>query len=167
LFNTIVETFKDAIYIKTFSYTVLIPILIRSGAIYIFGITFSRFNKKLIGIRTPFNFILFVMLGALAANAILYKKFFLLIVSSITFLTILNGLVTLLAYYFKPIENFVKGDLPELVKDGKIQWKAMKKNFITERELRNELHTQLKTNDLSNVISAHLASDGTINFITK
>jgi len=82
-------------------------------------------------------------------------------------LVLLNGLTTILSFYFPTVELFVKGSPLIIVKDGAIQRKAMKKNFITERELFNELQSQLHTKDLTTVESAILLTDGTINFIKK
>lgn len=156
-----------AIGLHEFAYTPFIYMTIRGVIVYFFGIYLARFNKKLVGIRTPFNFILFIMLGSIFANAIVEETAFLPIMCSIVLLTLLNGLMTMLAYYLPSVELFLKGSSSELVKEGEIQWKAMRKNFITRHELINELHTQLHTDKLQDVKSAELASDGTINFITN
>jgi len=158
---------SQAVGLDIFSATVLMHILIRSLIIYFFGVTIAHFNKKLIGIRTPFNFILFIMLGSIFANAIVDKNVFLVTIAATLFLILLNGLMTILSFYIPFIESFVKGKDIVLVKNGTIQWHAMKKNFITERELLKELHTKLHTNSLKRISSAVLESDGTINFIQQ
>jgi uncharacterized membrane protein YcaP (DUF421 family) len=158
---------SQAIGLDIFSITPLIHMLIRSIIIYFFGVTLARFNKKLIGIRTPFNFILFIMLGSVFANAIVDEKFFLATMAITLFLILLNGLMTMLSFHIPFIESFVKGMDVILVKNGEIQWHAMKKNFITERELLKELHKQVHTNSLKKISSAVLESDGTINFIQQ
>ncbi len=165
--NEFLETIKDAIHLDAFSTTKLLHTIMRSIMIYFWGITLARFNKKLLGIRTPFNFLLFVMMGSISAMAIVHGEFFLPIICAFTFLILLNGLMTMLVFYYKPIELFVKGKEVLLVKNGNIQWKQMRKNFITHKELFNELYNQLHTKDLKTVSAAYLTSDGTINFITK
>jgi len=141
--------------------------IVRALIIYSFGVTLARFNKKLLGLRTPFNFILFVMIGSVSANAIATRELFLPTLGTLLFLTTLNGFITMLSFYFPAIERFVKGSDRVLVKEGKIQWNAMKSDLITERELMNELRTKLSTADLNEVRSAVLASDGSINFVRK
>ncbi|HBR70644.1 TPA: hypothetical protein DIC20_00995 [Candidatus Dependentiae bacterium] len=148
-------------------FTQLFYMIFRGAIIYLFGLTFARFNKKLMGIRTPFNFILFVMLGSISANAIAMRDLFLPTIGTLFFLSMLNGLMTILSYRFRSVELFVKGRDVIIVKNGKIQWNAMKNDFITERELMNELHAKLHTHNLDEIETATLASDGTINFILK
>ena len=163
-FFTIIQ---EAIGLNTLSFTALFYMIIRGVIVYLLGITLARFNKKLLGVRTPFNFILFIMLGSIFANAILDANVFLPTLCTIILLTLLNGLMTALSYYFPPVELFIKGSPAVIVKNGEIQWDVMEKNFITERELFNELHTQLHTHSLKHIEAAILASDGTINFIEK
>lgn len=158
---------KEAFGLTSHTLILLFSMVLRGIIIYFVGISLARFNKKLMGIRTPFNFILVVMLGSIFAGAIMDANWFIPIISTILVLTLLNGLMTMLAFYVPAIELFVKGAPSILVKDGTIQWDAMKKNFITENELLNELHTQMHTHDLNGIESAILASDGTINFIRK
>jgi len=156
---------RHAIGIDTFTAGPFLYMTIRGIIVYFVGISLARFNKKLMGIRTPFNFILFIMLGSIFATAIVDGTLFLPIICATLLLFLLNGLMTMLAYYIPGVERFMKGHSSELVKEGEIQWRAMRRNFITRNELLNELHTQLHTNNLEAVKSAVLASDGTINFI--
>ncbi|MFH1254751.1 MAG: YetF domain-containing protein [bacterium] len=158
---------QEAIGLNTFSFTALFYMIIRGIIAYLVGITLARFNKKLFGIRTPFNFVLLIMLGSIFANAILNANTFLPTLGTIVFLILFNGLITALAFYFPLVESFIKSSPSILVKNGEIQWKSMKKEFITERELLTELHAQLHTHELNTIETAILASDGTIHFIQK
>jgi uncharacterized membrane protein YcaP (DUF421 family) len=161
------KALQEAVGITTLSFTALFYMIIRGIIVYLFGVTLARFNKKLLGIRTPFNFILYIMLGSIFANAILNADVFLPTLGTIIILMLLNGLVTVLAFHFITIETLIKGSPSILIKDGEIQKSVMKKNFITDRELFNELNAQLQTRDLSQIETAILTSDGTINFIKK
>jgi len=152
---------------NTLSYTVLMHMLIRTFCIYFLGITLARFNKKMLGIRTPFNFILSVMWGSIFASAVIDEQLFLPIAATVLFLMLLSRLLAMCSFHFRAFETFFKGTSSVLVKNGTIEWEAMKQHFITERELLNELQSQLHTDSLKNIESATLASDGTINFITK
>lgn len=157
----------EATGFNTISFLPLLHMLIRGIIVYFFGVTLARFNKKLLGIRTPFNFLLFVMLGSIFANAILTAENFIPTLCTILLLMLLNGLLTGLSYKFLFIEQFLKGSPSIIVKNGEIQFLAMKKNFITERELFNELHRQLHTHSLKEIETAELTSDGSISFIKK
>jgi uncharacterized membrane protein YcaP (DUF421 family) len=141
--------------------------LVRAVIIYLFGVSLARFNKKLLGLRTPFNFILFVMIGSISANAIAVRAFFLPTLCTLLFLTMLNGLITTLSFYFPVVERLVKGGETVVVKDGRVRWEAMAQDLITERELMNELRAKLHTNDIKEVKLATLTSDGSISFVRK
>lgn len=167
MLTTISEIITTAFGLDTPFVIPFISMCMRGMIIYFFGITLARFNKKLMGLRTPFNFILFIMLGSTFANAIINADFFLPILCTIAFLILLNGIITVLAFYVPSIETLVKGTPSLLIKNGKIQWDAMKQNYITERELKTELGTQLHTTSFAHIALAFLASDGTINFIEK
>lgn len=167
MYTLFFQFISQAIGLDIFSATPLIHMLIRSIIIYFFGVTLAHFNKKLIGISTPFNFFLVVMLGSVFAIAIIDKNVFLATIAITLFLILLNGLMTMLSFRIPFIESFVKGRDVILVKNGEIQWDTMEENFITERELLKELHKQLHTNSLKRIRSAVLESDGTINFIQQ
>ena len=162
-----IELIKEIIGFYLFSFSVLFQMMMRGIIIYFLGLTIARFNKKLLGVRTPFNFILFVIFGSIFANAIVDAKLFLPIIGTMILLISLNGFMTMLAYYFPLIESFVKGHPSVIVKKGKIQWDEMEKNFITEQEVLNELHAQLHVTSLEKIEYAFLESDGTITFIKK
>ncbi len=147
--------------------TAFLCMMIRGLVIYLLGVVIARFDKKLIGMRNPFNLILFVMLGSIFASAITDPNLFLPIIGTFLFLVFLNALTTLLAFNFPAIEKFIKGASVVLIKNGEIQRKAMRANFITENELYSEIQTQLHANDLKNITTALLESDGSINFIVK
>ncbi|MEX0849153.1 MAG: YetF domain-containing protein [Candidatus Dependentiae bacterium] len=141
--------------------------MVRATIIYFLGIIFARFNKKLVGVRNPFNFVIFVMLGSMLAQAIVFPEFFIPILCSLFFLIVLNICITMLVFHVPFLELLIKGKPVKLVVNGKIQSRAMEKNSITKDELLNELQTQLQTRDLKRVESAVLASDGTIKFTVK
>lgn len=167
MLTNIFKGLQEAIGFNSFSSLSLLYMVLRGIIVYLFGITLARSNKKFIGIRTPFNFILFIMLGSIFANAILNADAFLPTLGTIFLLMLINGLITTLSFYFPLVESFVKGSPSILIKNGQIQWDIMKKNFITERELFRELHAQLHTHDLEKIETAFLISDGTIDFIKK
>ena len=107
------------------------------------------------------------MLGSIFAEAIMDKNFFLPIMGTTLFLTLLNALITMLTFYSHSVEYFVKGHPAILIQNGTISWKAMKQNFITKRELMHEVHAQLHTNDIEKIKLAFLEADGTFSFILK
>lgn len=166
MLSIILQELSDAIGVNYFSITALSHMFLRALIIYFFGISLARFNKKILGIRTPFNFILLILLGSIFANGIVDVKLFIPIIATVLFLFLVSGLTTMLAFYFPSVETFLKSHPANLVINGKIQWSSMKNNLITKQELLNELNAQLHTNNLKTIEKAILTSDGSINFIT-
>jgi uncharacterized membrane protein YcaP (DUF421 family) len=126
-----------------------------------------KFNKKFMGLRNPFNFIIFVMLGSIIATAITSQQdlwpFLALIVAILMF----NTFVAYLISRFPAFEKFAAGKATVLITDGKVNWVALKNSYITKTELREELQEKLNTNDFNKIEHAYMASDGSINFILK
>lgn len=158
---------KDAVEWNTFYMYDAFAMSFRAIFVYFLGVIIARSNKKIIGIRTPFNFMLFVMLGSIFANAIIMVETFLSIMVAACVLIILNYTMKTIAFHSTLVERFVKGTAVELVHDGHINWENMNSHGITKRELLNELATQAHTYTLDKIKTAILASDGTINFIYK
>ena len=140
---------------------------LRGIIVYFSSVILLRFNRRFAGIRTPFNFILFVMLGSISAVAITGSMPFLPVYGIILLLMLVNRIVASIVFYSPFVERLIKGPVVRLVNDGEIQWDNMVRSYVTKRELLNELHNQLHTMDLSIISSASLTSDGAINFIIK
>ena len=141
--------------------------VMRSVIIYVVALIMVRFNRKIMGLRNPFNFLVFIMLGSLSVAGITLEGIFLPVLGLIIFLFIFNASVAYTISHVPALENFVAGPSVVLVKNGHVKWAKLKDYYITRTELRNELKEQLQTNDFSIIETAYLASDGTINFVTK
>lgn len=163
----IIELIQNAIGIHTFDTINLLHMSIRGILIYFLGVSIARSNKKIIGIRTPFNFMLFVMLGSIFANAVVDGTLFLPIIGTMFIIILLNATMKALSFNFKWIEKFIKGTPTFLIKNGKIDWNEMNNHFITKRELLNELATQVHHYNIDKVEEAILGSDGSLNFVFK
>jgi uncharacterized membrane protein YcaP (DUF421 family) len=140
---------------------------VRGIILYTLSIMSIRLNKKFLGIRTSYSFILYVMLGSLCAAAITEEGLFLPITSTILVLSLINRVMSSLFFHHSWLETVFLGSPVLLVSNGELQRHNMRSHFVTITDLSNALQTQLHTNDLGKVDSAYLATDGTINFITK
>lgn len=158
---------KEAFGLNSKTFVLFLQMGLRGLIIYISSILFVRFNRRFTGIRTPFNFILFIMLGSISAAAVLGEVPFVPVFSVIVFLILLNRIVAVVSFFFPPFERLMKGSVVVLAKGGEIQWQNMKNHLITKRDLFTELHDQLHTDDLSSIDFVVLATDGEIHFIEK
>lgn len=165
MLNKVAETLK--IIVGWDHINLVLVMSMRGIILYTLAMLSIRFNKKFLGIRTSYNFILFVMLGSMSAAAITDEGLFLPITSTIIFLSLINRIISSLFFYYPYLEVFFVGNPVLLVSNGEVQWHNMKTHLITGSDLLNALQTQLHIDDFSKIDFAYLATDGTINFIKK
>ena len=167
MIEAIISFLREALEIDKSNIVWFSHMLLRAFILYFSSFLLIRFNKRFMGIRTPFNFVLFVMLGSISAIAITEHAPFLPVLAIIFLLIFLNRAISFIEFHSPAFERLFKGEIIELVRNGEIQWDNMKRNAITKRELLNELQSRLHTRDLTEISLALLASDGEINFIKK
>lgn len=140
--------------------------LVRAFVVYIVGIILIRINKRFMGLRTGFNFFLYVLLGSILAGIVMGNIDFLHGIGTVIAIMFLNMATAYLVFLFPSVEHFLKGTPTLLVKDGKIQWKAMHKHLITQDELMDAIHNAglLHIDDVSR---AFLENSGAITIITE
>jgi len=165
MFEALLSFFKAALGLDKSNWVIFGHMCLRGFIVYFTSVIVLRFNRRFAGIRTPFNFILYVMLGSISAFAITGTVSFLPVYGIILLLMALNRTIASIVFYSSWFEQLIKGPVVVLVKDGKIQWKSMRRCYVTERELLNELHNQLHIKDLTKVYSATLTADGSMNFV--
>ena len=167
MINSFLSIAKTAFGVGQGNFIPFVHMCLRGVAIYLLSILLLRFNRRFAGIRTPFNFILFVTLGSISAGAITGEIHFISVCGVIIFLITFNRVIAGLVYYIPTFENLLKGHVVLLAAKGEIQWTNMRRNYITKRDLYTELRDQMKTDDLESVDYAFLATDGEINFVKR
>lgn len=76
-----------------------------------------------------------------------------------------NFLINALSYYFPFVEKLVSNPPVQVIKDGRLLRKNMRREFLTEEELIGHLRGQ-GLQDFSKVKKACIESDGTISVIS-
>ena len=141
---------------------------VRGVIVYFFGFFVMRFDKQIMAIRTPFNLVLNVILGAILANAIAFHEIhFFAALGMVTFLVIINKATIHATFYFRSLEKLVKGSPILLVEDGKINWPVMQYNAITEEDLLASMRQEAGFHDINKIDKAFLENGGNISFILK
>lgn len=140
---------------------------LRAVVVYPVGIAFVRAGeKRFIGKFTVFDVIFGIMIGSILSRAITGNSpFFGTLVSALV-LVLLHYLFATLSYYSGWFGKLVKGSSRTLVVDGEIQWDAMRRSHISERDLMSALHEK-GVDQLSQVKVARLERSGHISVITK
>lgn len=138
----------------------------RGALIYVLGLLLIRINKRFMGMRTVFNYILSVIIGSIFAGATIGATPFFPTLGTIILIMLLNALFSALVFHSKTIEYLLKGEPAVLVKNGEIQWNTMRRHFITRDELMDAVRTRGQTK-LKNVKWALFENTGHISVITK
>src|SRR5690606_14837555 len=81
-------------------------------------------------------------------------------------LMIWNFVINKLSYHFPIIERLVSAPPLQIIKDGKVLQRNMRREYVTKEELTEHLRKE-GIEDISQVKSAHVESEGNITVIRK
>jgi len=141
---------------------------LRAVVVFIFAVVIVRLGKKrFISENTAFDVILGVMLGSIISRAITGQSPFVPTLTAGVVLVALHWLFSQIAVRWDAFGTLIKGNTRVLVKDGVVDWKAMKNSNITQDDLLEALRLKGKVSDWSEVKEARLERNGEISVILK
>lgn len=110
---------------------------------------------------------IFVLLVANGASDAMTGSTTSIVGGLVTVITIVgwNYILNSLSYYVPSIERLVSPPPLQVVKDGKLIRRNMRKEFLSEQELMGQLREE-GVDDVSKVKAAHIEGDGNISVIT-
>ncbi|MCJ8165119.1 DUF421 domain-containing protein [Pontibacter sp. E15-1] len=125
-------------------------------------------SHRIFGKNTAFDIILGIIYGSVLSRAITGNAPFWPTIAAALTLVLLHKGLAMLAYHTSfGFGNVIKGRPRELVKDGKLQEKALKASSITENDLLEAARSTGAVTDLSQVDRAYLERSGNISIILK
>lgn len=139
---------------------------IRAVVVYIVGLAMVRVGeKRFLGKSSAFDVLLSIIVGSVLSRAINGSAaFFPTLVASIV-LVGLHWLFAVIAFRNERFASLIKGNERVLIRDGEIQWHAMRKSHIGERDLLGALRTNGKLSEPREVKEARLERNGDISVI--
>lgn len=142
---------------------------IRAIVVFIVALTIVRVgNNRVFGKHTAFDIILGIIYGSVLSRAITGNSPFFPTLAAALVLVLLHRLLAVVAYHSSfGFGNFVKGKPKVLIKDGIVQQDALKRNSITENDLKEAIRKSGCEADLSKVNTAYLERSGDISIIQK
>lgn len=141
---------------------------IRAVLIFFSALILIRFSgKRVFGKNTSFDIVLGVILGSILSRALTGNARFFPTLAAAISLVVLHMLLSRLSFRNRWLGHLVKGTENQLVKDGEIQWEAMKKSSITRHDLQEAIRINGSFTDLENVREAFLERNGEISIIEK
>lgn len=141
---------------------------LRAFVVFVLAIGMIRIgNKRFMGKNAALDVLLGIVFGSMVSRAITGNAPFLPTLVASLVLVLLHWLMSAIAFRSKGFGTLVKGRDSTLVRDGEIQWEAMRKAHLTEHDLQEALRNSGKQPDVSQVASAHLERNGDVSIIMR
>jgi uncharacterized membrane protein YcaP (DUF421 family) len=141
---------------------------LRALVVFVLAIAMIRVaNKRFMGKNAALDVLLGIVFGSMVSRAITGNAPFLPTLAASFVLVLLHWIMSAIAFRSKAFGTLVKGHDSTLVRDGEIQWEAMRKAHLTEHDLREAIRNSGERPDVSQVESAHLERNGDVSVIMR
>jgi uncharacterized membrane protein YcaP (DUF421 family) len=124
-------------------------------------------HKRSLARKTAFDAVLIVILASVLSRAINGNSPFFATLGGGLIIVVVHRLFALAAYQWHWFGILIKGQPELIVEDGKLIVRAMRGNYISRRDLEEDMRLDAKTDDLSKVRSAWIERSGDISFIKR
>jgi uncharacterized membrane protein YcaP (DUF421 family) len=146
----------------------LLQVGLRCFLIFAIGLALVRMgDRRSLSEKTAFDAIFIVLLGSMLSRAINGTGPLLLTIGASVILMIIHRVCAWSAYRSHAFGKFIKGRDVTLVRDGNVDWDAMKSALVSKHDLEEDLRLDAKTEDASKIKIARLERSGDISFIKK
>ncbi|GHA71138.1 DUF421 domain-containing protein [Pontibacter akesuensis] len=125
-------------------------------------------SHRIFGKNTAFDIVLGIIYGSILSRAITGNAPFWPTLAAALTLVMLHKLLAMLAFSTNiGFGNLIKGRATVLVKDGELQWGAMRDNSVTENDILEALRSAGHKPDISSIQTAYLERSGNISIICE
>jgi len=140
----------------------------RGIVIFAFTLMLIRASgRRSFGQSSPFDACATVLLGAVLSRAVVGASPFWATIAAATVMALLHRMLALACIRWRTLEDLVSGREIELVRDGQIDWSAMRRALLTERNLNEAIRQTLGHASISDVSRATLERDGKITVLGR
>ena len=138
---------------------------LRAVVVYVVTVLMVRLAKKrFMGRATAFDVILGIMLGSIVSRAVTGNAPFLPALVASAVLLVMHWVISATALRWHTFGGAVKGHSEVLVRDGQIDWTAMRRAHMTEHDLWEDLRGK-GISHLERVAEARLERNGQLSVI--
>lgn len=142
--------------------------MIRAMVVFCIALLIVRIGeKRFLSKNTAFDVILGVMLGSVTSRAITGQSPFVPTLCAAFVLVTMHCLLSQIALQWSPFGTLIKGRTRILVRNGEVDWNAMRRSNLSEDDLLSALRRQAKLTDWKGVKEARLERNGEISVIRK
>ena len=142
---------------------------VRALAVYLAAIVLVRLGeKRFLGQYAALDVILGFMLGSVLSRVITGDAaFFETLLGAALVLVLIHWLFAIISFRSDRFASLVKGHHRVLIRDGEIQWDAMRKSHIGEQDLHAALRSSGSLSTPEKVQVAHLERSGDISVVPR
>jgi uncharacterized membrane protein YcaP (DUF421 family) len=139
-------------------------------AIIIFFLTLIMIRiagMRSFGMKSAFDNIIVIMLGALMSRPIVGASAFIPTVVAGLVISLIHRLLAWIGVYNKTINHLIRGSFYTLFKDGKFNDDSLKKVNLTVEEVMGEVRTNINDDKLENVREINMERSGQLSILKK
>ncbi len=141
---------------------------IRAAIIFIYLLVLLRVGRRrAFGRWTPFDTVLAILLGSTLSRGLTGNAPFVPTLAAGALLVLLHGVLTQLSFQWASFAALVKGRPVKLMEHGRLLHRNLRSSGVSEGDLKEQLRSEMKTDDLKKVEDAYLERGGTISFIAR
>jgi uncharacterized membrane protein YcaP (DUF421 family) len=138
----------------------------RAVVVFIIALCLIRFSgKRSFGMRSPFDIVITILLGALLSRPISGIIPFWSGISSAITIVLMHKLFAWISLRSETFSKFTKSEPMLLYKNGKHFRENMKRCMITEKDLLEEVRIEGSVNSLDEIDSAYMECNGKISVV--
>jgi uncharacterized membrane protein YcaP (DUF421 family) len=146
----------------------VLQMTVRSILVFIIALILIRISgRRSFGLRSPFDNIITIMLGAVLSRAIVGASDFLPVIASCTALVVAHRLVAYGMVHDPRFSRLVSGEKILLFRDGEFIKKNMDKAQICKEEILQEVRKTVLTEDLDRIEKIYMERNGEVNSVKK
>lgn len=146
----------------------VLQIIVRAVVVYLAGVLLVRIgDRRFLGKNAAFDVVFGVVLGSLFGRAVAPSLSVAGAVIGGIALVGLHWLFALIAFHVDWFGRLIKGDAHALMQHGIIDWAAMRRNHISEKDLLSALRLNGQVTELRGVSLATLERSGDVSVISE
>jgi uncharacterized membrane protein YcaP (DUF421 family) len=143
-------------------------VCLRAVVVFVLWLVVVRIaERRMLGRYSGFDVVVSVTLGAVLGSAIYGSAPFWGSMAAAAILVTLHWVLALLTSRWHWFGDLVKGHARVLVKDGVVDWHALRRNFLSEHDLKEMLRLRGRIGDPSEARLAVLERNGEISGLPK
>ncbi|MGG7661545.1 DUF421 domain-containing protein [Dyadobacter sp. BHUBP1] len=140
----------------------------RAVVIFIITLILLRIaGRRSFGMKSPFDNIIVILLGAILSRAVVGASEFVPTIASATVIAVLHRLGAWLGALNLRFGALIKGQKIVLFEKGKLRHDNMRRALISESDLYASLRNDMHVESFEKIESAYMENNGQISFVRK